>query len=164
MELLAAGGLALGRETPVDAARVTNVCALVTTGLSVFTYDYPTTRIDVGVLVFPSLDDPWRVRINTNVKLKREVLKDFFVSLTGYDAFDSRPKSSAATQYDFGVSLSWFDVLAGTREVFVGTERERAGLAKHAARAQTASVGAALRAQRRNPLRKLLARAAARPA
>src|ERR1043165_83881 len=65
---------------------------------------------------------------------------------------------------NFGVSWSWFDVLAGTREVFVGSERERAGFAKHAARAQTASSGAVLRALRRNPLRKLLARAAARAA
>jgi sterol desaturase/sphingolipid hydroxylase (fatty acid hydroxylase superfamily) len=65
---------------------------------------------------------------------------------------------------NFGVSWSWFDVLAGTREGFVGTERERAVFAKHAARAQTASSGAVLRAQRRNPLRRLLARAAARPA
>ena len=65
---------------------------------------------------------------------------------------------------NFGVSWAWFDVLAGTREVFVGSERERAGWAKHAARAQTASAGAVLRAQRRNPLRRLLARAAARPA
>jgi sterol desaturase/sphingolipid hydroxylase (fatty acid hydroxylase superfamily) len=62
---------------------------------------------------------------------------------------------------NFGVSWSWFDVLAGTREVFVGSERERAGLAKHAARALTASAGAALRAQRRNPLRRLFARATA---
>jgi sterol desaturase/sphingolipid hydroxylase (fatty acid hydroxylase superfamily) len=59
---------------------------------------------------------------------------------------------------NFGVAWAWFDVLAGTREVFVGSERERAGLASHVARALTASAGAALRAQRRNPLRKLIAR------
>lgn len=63
---------------------------------------------------------------------------------------------------NFGVSWSWFDVLAGTREVFVGSEHERAGLAKHTTRAQAASAGRALRAQRRNPLRRLFARAAAR--
>jgi sterol desaturase/sphingolipid hydroxylase (fatty acid hydroxylase superfamily) len=65
---------------------------------------------------------------------------------------------------NFGVSWSWFDMLVGTREVFVGSERERAGFAKHAARAQTASSGAVLRAQRRSPLRRLLARTVARPA
>jgi len=43
------------RESPVDASQVTNVDAIVSTALSVFNYDYPTTRIDIGLLVFPSL-------------------------------------------------------------------------------------------------------------
>jgi hypothetical protein len=107
VELLTAGGLALGRESPVDGDEVTNVDALLTAGLSVFTYDYPTTRIDVGLLVFPSFDDPGRVRVNANAKLKREIFKDFYVSLTAYDAFDNRPKSAGATQNDFGASLSF---------------------------------------------------------
>lgn len=106
-ELLAAGGLALGRETPVEAPRVTNVDALVMSALSVFTYDYPTTRIDLQVLVFPSLDDPGRVRVNANTKFKREIFKDFFVSVSAYDAFDNRPKSASATQNDVGASLSF---------------------------------------------------------
>jgi len=63
---------------------------------------------------------------------------------------------------NFGVSWSWFDVLVGTRDVFVGSERERAGHARHVARALTASAGAALRAQRRAPLRRLFARAGIR--
>jgi hypothetical protein len=56
---------------------------------------------------------------------------------------------------NFGVAWSWFDALAATREVFVGTDKERASYPKHVARALTASAGAALRKQRRNPLRKL---------
>jgi len=56
---------------------------------------------------------------------------------------------------NFGVVWSWFDSLAGTREIFAGTERELAGYPKHVARALTASSGAALRALRKNPLRRL---------
>jgi len=50
---------------------------------------------------------------------------------------------------NFGVAWSWFDVLARTREVFVGSDRERSGRANQVARAQIASAGAVLRAQRR---------------
>jgi sterol desaturase/sphingolipid hydroxylase (fatty acid hydroxylase superfamily) len=50
---------------------------------------------------------------------------------------------------NFGVVWSWFDAVAGTREVFVGSEGERATRATQVARARTASAGAALRAQRR---------------
>lgn len=64
---------------------------------------------------------------------------------------------------NFGVSWAWFDVLAGTRSVFVGSDRERSGRAGQVARAQTASSGAALRAQRRNPLRQLFAKTSRPP-
>ena len=58
---------------------------------------------------------------------------------------------------NFGVVWSWFDLVARTREIFIGTDRERALHDKHRERAETAKVGASLRAQRRNPLRRLFA-------
>ena len=56
---------------------------------------------------------------------------------------------------NYGVVWSWFDMLAGTREKFVGSDKERESHARHVSRAETAKAGAALRAQRRNPLRRL---------
>jgi hypothetical protein len=50
---------------------------------------------------------------------------------------------------NFGVVWSWFDVVMKTREVFVGSAKERAMHAKHAVRAATASAGRLVRAQRR---------------
>jgi hypothetical protein len=58
---------------------------------------------------------------------------------------------------NFAIVWPWIDRVMGTREPFVGTPREREMHAKHAARAETAKAGAELRAQRRNPLRRLLA-------
>jgi hypothetical protein len=106
-QVVLAGGMSVGRETPVDAPTVTNVDALAAVEFSIFTYDYPTTRVDFATLVFPSLDDPGRVRVNANAKIKRELLKDFYVALSAYDAFDSRPKSAAARTNDVGGSLSF---------------------------------------------------------
>jgi hypothetical protein len=107
VELMLAGGLAPGREIPVDSDVVTNVDALIAADLSVFAYDYPTTRIDLGLLVFPSLDDPGRVRVNADLKFKREIFHDVFVSVSGYDAFDNRPKSAVGQSNDVGASLSF---------------------------------------------------------
>jgi hypothetical protein len=106
-EVVLAGGLSAGREAPVDAPTVTNVDALAVLEFSIFTYDYPTTRVDFATLVFPSLDDPGRVRINANARIKRELFKDFFVGLSAYDAFDSRPKSASARTNDVGGALSF---------------------------------------------------------
>jgi hypothetical protein len=107
VECLLAGGFAAGQETPVDSSRVTNIDTLITADLSVFTYDYPTTRLDIAVLVFPSLDDVGRVRVNADAKFKRELFKDFFVAVTAYDALDNRPKAGGAERHDFGGSLSF---------------------------------------------------------
>ncbi|HTI37112.1 MAG TPA: DUF481 domain-containing protein [Vicinamibacterales bacterium] len=106
-ELLVAGGLAAGRELPVGEDAVTNVDALGTMNLSVFTYDYPSTRLDVSLLVFPSLNDPGRVRLNAQGKLKRELFRDFYVSLSIYNTFDSVPRGTDAKRNDFGGALSF---------------------------------------------------------
>jgi hypothetical protein len=106
-EFLFAGGMAVGRELPVDSGAVTNIDALAAASLSVFTYDYPTTRIDVTLLTFPSLDDPGRVRLNADAKLKREIFHDFFISFSGYDTYDNQPKSASAKRNDLGAALSF---------------------------------------------------------
>lgn len=107
VELLLGGGLAAGAEKPVDEPTATNIDALTGMNLSVFTYDYPSTRIDFAALVFASLNDPGRVRSNAEAKLKRELFHDFFFSLTGYAAVDSRPRGAGAERNDFGASLSF---------------------------------------------------------
>ena len=106
-EVMLAGGMSAGREDPVDASSVANLDALGVLDFSIFTYDYPTTRIDFSTLVFPSLDDPGRVRINADAKIKRELFKDFFVGVSAYDAFDSKPKAAAARRNDFGGALTF---------------------------------------------------------
>jgi hypothetical protein len=107
VEWLLGGGFAAGREKPVDQPSVTNVDTLIASTLSVFAYDYPSTRLDITTVVFPSLADPGRVRFNANGKAKRELFKDFYVSLGAYGAFDNRPKAATASQSDFGGSLSF---------------------------------------------------------
>ena len=56
---------------------------------------------------------------------------------------------------NFGVVWAWFDLIAGTREIYVGTDKEKLAHARASARVETAKAGAELRAQRRNPLRRL---------
>jgi hypothetical protein len=107
LEWLLTGGFAGGRESPLDGDDVTNVDLLVGTDLSVFAYDYPTTRLDLSLLIFPSLDDAGRIRVNANGKFKQELFRDFFVAVSVYDAFDNRPKAATAERNDVGGSLSF---------------------------------------------------------
>ncbi len=104
--ILLGAGAALGRETPVEGTDITNVDALISFNAALFAYDYPKTNIDCQALVFPSLNDIGRVRLNTNVKFKRELLKDFYFAVTGYDSYDNRPPSASAKANDVGFSLA----------------------------------------------------------
>jgi hypothetical protein len=99
-------GAAVGRELPVGETAVTNVDALIGFSASGYTYDYPKTSIDFSLLVFPALKDAGRIRVNANTKLKRELLRNFFIALTGYDSFDNRPPGTDVHQNDVGFSLS----------------------------------------------------------
>jgi hypothetical protein len=61
-------------------------------------------------LVFlPNFTTRGRRRLEYNAKLRLELLKDFFVTLTFYDSFDSKPPSETAAKNDYGFTtgLSW---------------------------------------------------------
>ena len=100
------GGAALGREVPVEGPSVTNVDALIALTASLFSYEFPETNIDLGVMAFPGLSEPGRLRLNTSVKCRRELFKNFSFSINGYDTYDNRPPSSGASKNDLGFSLS----------------------------------------------------------
>ena len=56
--------------------------------------------------VLPSLSDFGRQRIQLDAAVKREIWKDLFLSLTGYNTFDSRPPNPEANTNDVGVVMS----------------------------------------------------------
>ncbi len=105
--VLMSGGLSGGSERPVDEPRTTNVDAIVALTGSIYNYDYPKTNVDFATLIFPALKDPGRVRINASARLRRELLKDLFISFNAYDTYDSRPPTEEANNNDVGFSLSF---------------------------------------------------------
>jgi hypothetical protein len=66
-------------------------------------------NVDVSLLGFASLSDWGRTRLELSATVKRELLKDFTVSLRGYESYDSRPATEGAGNNDYGVSfgLGW---------------------------------------------------------
>ena len=61
---------------------------------------------DALVTVFPELNHWGRVRANTNAKIKRELFRSFFASVTVYDTFDNQPPIQNVSHNDIGVNLS----------------------------------------------------------
>jgi len=103
-------GLATNREVPVDGDTVTNVELQLPFQYELFTYDFPKTDFTVQLAAFPSLSDWGRFRFNSNVTLSRELFtSDFYVAVTLYDDYDSRPPTENASKNDVGMtfSLGW---------------------------------------------------------
>jgi len=104
------GGLDANREIPVDGETVTNIEAVFSFMYEFFTYDFPKTDFTTHLTAFPSLNDLGRFRFNSNVQLTRDLFtSDFYVAVTLYDDYDSRPPTADASTNDVGVtfSLGW---------------------------------------------------------
>ena len=93
----------------MDVEPTQNVEALVMFQTSYYTYDRPKTNLDISLAYYPSLSDPGRQRLQLDAGAKREFWKDFFVALTLFNTYDSRPPNPSADTNDVGVvvSIGW---------------------------------------------------------
>ena len=105
-QLWLGGGLVVNKEDGVDVETTTNVEGLLVFEASYYTYDRPKTTIDVMFQYYPSFSTWGRQRIQLDTSVKRELLKDFFLSVNLFDSFDSRPPNTAFDTNDFGIVLS----------------------------------------------------------
>jgi hypothetical protein len=108
-QLTVGAGAVFNDERGVDAEPTQNLEALLLFQTSYFTYDRPRTTLDVTLQYYPSLSDPGRQRLQVDAAAKRELLKDFFLSLSGFYTGDTRPPNPDADTYDVGVlwSIGW---------------------------------------------------------
>jgi len=102
-------GISVNEEYAVDAPRTTNSEALVGYDFSYFTLHYPKTGVDLNARLMPGLNQWGRVRAEVNTSVRRELLRDFTVSISFYDTYDSRPPGEGALKNDVGVvtSVGW---------------------------------------------------------
>jgi hypothetical protein len=104
-EFLGVVGLSVNREIPVEGENTTNLEAVIGFDWGKYAYSSPKTNIEVRALVFPSLTTWGRWRLEANASIKRELFSDFYVTLKGYESFDSEPATEGAVTNDWGVTL-----------------------------------------------------------
>ena len=85
-----------------------NLEAVYSGGYSLFFYETPKTDLQLSAVLYDGLNAT-RTRIELDASVNRELVKDFFIALTYYDNYDSRPPESAQSSRDNGVVLkiSW---------------------------------------------------------
>jgi hypothetical protein len=107
IELRITGGLVLTQERYFSAdSTIGGVEALAGAAFRAFRYDRPKLDGSVTSQLFPSLSVQGRVRMQNDLRLSYELVKDFMLTGTIFDAFDSKPQAPGAPKHDFGTTLA----------------------------------------------------------
>jgi uncharacterized protein DUF481 len=104
--LAVSAGVSVNHEQPVEGEGKYNAEALIGGKYSYFTYDFPNVTLSGSVLVFPSITESGRVRIEANASAKRDLISDLYVSLAVFDSYDSRDPTTGLSKNDWGPTLS----------------------------------------------------------
>jgi hypothetical protein len=107
--LLTGLGLSVNREKPVDGETTTNEEAALGLRYDRFAYDFPKVDVSLSLTGFQGLNDWGRQRLELDLRLQREIVRDFTVSFRVYESYDSRPATEGAPHNDYGLSfgLGW---------------------------------------------------------
>jgi hypothetical protein len=108
-QMAVGAGLGVNHERGVDVEPSENVEALFLFTTSFYTYDRPKTNLDISLQYYPSMSDTGRHRVQFDAAVRREIWKDLFVSLNGFNSYDNRPPNPEAANNDVGVvwSIGW---------------------------------------------------------
>jgi len=99
------GGLAGNWEDRQDNTTTTSAEGLIRSSLEIFKHSLPVTRLSASIDVFPGITESGRLRVNTNVSLRNEIIRSVFWDLTFYSTYDNRPVEDAEGE-DFGIMTS----------------------------------------------------------
>jgi hypothetical protein len=73
---------------------------------SFFMYDYPKLSLKAAATVYPSITRGGRVRVQADASARREIVSDFYLSLSVFYSYDSQAPTTGAARHDWGPTLS----------------------------------------------------------
>jgi hypothetical protein len=107
VRLYVLGGLLVNREKPTDSVSPsTNLEGILSMKFTWLQFRHPKIDISSNFDVYPSINIRNRYRLEYNLSVKYEIFKDFFIGLTYYDDYDSKPSGGGPALNDWSVILS----------------------------------------------------------
>ena len=98
-------GFAENWEDRTDGDTNSSTEGLIRSSLDIFKHTLPITRLSASINVFPGITDSSRMRVNTDVSLRNEIVRSLFWDLSLYHTYDNRPPDGAAEE-DYGIVTS----------------------------------------------------------
>ena len=100
------GGLVTTREKYFSTdSTATGFEGLVGLTFNAFRYDYPKLDASFTSQAYPSFSTAGRVRLQNDLRISYELVKDFMLTVTLFDAYDSKPPADVSKN-DFGTTLA----------------------------------------------------------
>jgi hypothetical protein len=99
-------GLAVNHESYAGQGAQESVEGVLGTQYSYFRYDSPEASLDAMLSVFPSLTESGRVRVESKLRSRYEIVKDLFFEVSLYGSYDSDPGQNAESNSDYGLTTS----------------------------------------------------------
>jgi len=98
-------GLSASRENRQDDTTLESVEGLIRSSFDVFKLNIPMTRLSANVNIFPGITESGRMRVNSDITLRNEIVRDLFWDLSFYSTFDNQPAEGAESN-DYGIVTS----------------------------------------------------------
>ena len=99
-------GVAYNHESYTGEDSQDSVEGVLGTQYSFFRYDSPEASLDAMLNVYPSLTRSGRVRAESKLRSRYELVKDLFFEVSLYGSYDSDPGPSAESNSDYGLTTS----------------------------------------------------------
>lgn len=82
---------------------------VVSAEFNAFRYDQPKLNASIKSQAFPSFTVQGRVRLQNDLRVSYELVKDFMLTFTLFDSYDNKPQAVGAPKNDFGTTfaISW---------------------------------------------------------
>lgn len=100
------GGLALNEEKYSGEPARTSTDAIIATSYYYYRFDPLNADLDFQLALIPSLTVSGRLRSDTNLALRWEIIDDLYFELSVYGNYDSQPGEEANSKYDYGTTTS----------------------------------------------------------
>ncbi len=98
-------GLAASLEDRTDGTKQDGLEGLVRSSFDIFKLNVPKTRLSANINLFPGITESGRIRVNTDITLRNEIVRDLFWDLSFYSSYDNQAADGFESQ-DFGIITS----------------------------------------------------------
>jgi len=105
-EFGAAAGIGVSREEFSDGQTQESIEGILKASYDLYRFDTPEIDISTDLAVYPSFTVSGRVRTDTSIRARYEIIDDLFYELSLQHSYDSEPQSVDATNSDWSLVTS----------------------------------------------------------